>query len=419
MSMAGDFSGRTLRANPLYELVPFERLDEAEQRALATLEADPATYGILRPRAAAAGLPVKSADRDTALLFLTLREPGPLPSYVRRAFGASGLQAVTRLVADGILEIEEGGIFLSGAAALPWLTGTRDRSAPGTRLATLSLAALRYGHSLTLEEPGLDALSLAARLYGYNTWPLTPRWHRLLSSAEAAQAWLGLQPDGPHRRHLQRTWSPLAPSPGWHHWAHRSPAFPGDGPTYKLYISPAPDALADGFGAILDALAAARPFQFKVGAGAPGLLRPDKIVAYFPDFDRLAGAAAAITDRLTLPAQGVPFTAEIAGDGLLSWGIDPPATERIRESWRFWLVQRLAKALLSPISSPEVPGRSRPAQATGRVGEGSGEAPPTAPSTDATARGPAAVHFALERLRLEGIDTGTWTPGSLLWKEKA
>ena len=25
--------------------------------------------------------------------------------------------------------------------------------------------------------------------------------------------------------------------------------------------------------------------------------------------------------------------------------------------------------------------------------------------------------FALDRLRLEGIDTDTWTPGALLWKE--
>ena len=25
--------------------------------------------------------------------------------------------------------------------------------------------------------------------------------------------------------------------------------------------------------------------------------------------------------------------------------------------------------------------------------------------------------FALERLRLEGVDTATWTPGALLWRE--
>ncbi|HYG63949.1 MAG TPA: hypothetical protein VEL74_15345, partial [Thermoanaerobaculia bacterium] len=155
MSMADDFSGRTLRANPLYELVPLERLDEAERRAMARLdgglEEDPATYGILRPRDAAAGLAVKSADRDTALLFLTLRDPGPLPAYVRRAFGQPGLRAVTRLVADGILEISEKDGFLSGAAALARLTGPRDQAAPGSRLAELSLSALRYGHSLTLE----------------------------------------------------------------------------------------------------------------------------------------------------------------------------------------------------------------------------------------------------------------------------
>ena len=37
----------------------------------------------MRPREAA-GLGVKSVDRETALLFLTLREPGPLPAYFER-----------------------------------------------------------------------------------------------------------------------------------------------------------------------------------------------------------------------------------------------------------------------------------------------------------------------------------------------
>ena len=115
-------------------------------------------------------------------------------------------------------------------------------------------------------------------------------------------------------------------------------------------------------------------------------MRPDKIVAYFPSFERLAEAAGAVQSRLGgVPAQGVPFTSEIGGDGLTSWGMDPPASERSwagRESWRLWLTHRLARALLAARGVAEEPWQ-----------------------------------FALERLRLEGIDTGTWTPAAGLWSE--
>jgi hypothetical protein len=155
-------------------------------------------------------------------------------------------------------------------------------------------------------------------------------------------------------------------------------------------VSPEPEALAGGFGRILEALAAARAPHFKIGKDALGLLRPDKIVAYFPGFDALARAAASIAGLLDgTPAQGVPFTAPVAGDGLLSWGIDPPAEERSawggRESWRFWLTHRLARALLA--------------------GRSAGE------------EGVEPWRFALERLRLEGVDTDTWTPGARLFRE--
>jgi hypothetical protein len=49
-----------------------------EQRTLlASLRHDPDHYGILRPRKPS-GLGIKSVCRDTALLYLTLREPGAL-----------------------------------------------------------------------------------------------------------------------------------------------------------------------------------------------------------------------------------------------------------------------------------------------------------------------------------------------------
>jgi hypothetical protein len=86
----------------------------------------------------------------------------------------------------------------------------------------------------------------------------------------------------------------------------------------------------------------------------------------------------------------VPFTAEIAGGGLLSWGVDPPpavglgpAAGEGRMSWRLWLTHRLARALIAAVAAAEAMEPWR---------------------------------FAIERLRLEGIDTDSWTPGGGLWR---
>jgi hypothetical protein len=379
-----DLLGRELRANPAYELVLWDRLAPEERRALDRLPRDPDFYGILRPRSmegASAALGVKAVDRDTALLFLTLREPGPLPSYVRSALGEATGRTIARLIADGVLEAEKDGGFVWGPAALE----ARGDLANGGRLAELSLAALRYGQALAIDDP----LRLSFRLYGYNRRPLTPRWRKLLSGPEAVQAHLGIDSGGAHRKLLDRTWRPSPPSEAWLSWRSRAaePAADPRDVTWKLYVSPTPEALAEGFGAILESLAAARAGQFKIGSGAAGLLRPDKIVAYFPTFERLEEAARAVESRLAgVAAQGVPFTSEIAGGGLLSWGMDPPVTERDpwggRESWRLWLTHRLARALIAARSAGE-------------------EVEPW--------------RYAVERLRLEGVDPASWTPAASQW----
>lgn len=376
---------RAFRANPAFELVLFDRLEPREREALAELRKDPDFYGILRPHpgdTAASALGVKSVDRETALLFLTLREPGALPAYMRTMLGDGALRVVARLVADAILEVEEEGRFLAGAPALALFGERRTGNGGGGRLAEISLAALRYAQDLAEDDP----LALSFRLYGYNRRPLTPAWKRLLPKGENVLAWLGIGPRGPRRSLLDRSWERTGGSTEWWlSWRSRQDGdLSGGGATWKLYISPVPEALPESFGDILEALAAAKAAQFKVGADALGILRADKIVSYFPSFERLAAAAEALEARLSgIPAQGVPFTSEIGGAGLLSWGVDPPREETSfggGESWRLWLTHRLSRALLSARSEPE-PWR-----------------------------------FALERVRLEGVDTDTWTPGALLWK---
>jgi hypothetical protein len=381
--------GLDFRANPHYELVLYDRLAADEKQRLAGLLADPGLYGILRP---VDGSPLgpKSVDRETALLFLTLREPGPLPSYLQTMLGQSLERTVLQLVADGVLEVEvDGGdgVFVSGAAAFDRL-GDRGRSRDGSgRLQELSLAALRYGQVLAVDEPAL----LTLRLYAYNRRPLTPAWKRLLPDSQAVERFLGIGPGGANRRLLEQHWSRRQGFAGWMSWRRRGTAGEGSAArgtaTYKLYVSPTPEALPTAFGEILAALGAARVPQVKIGSDSWGVLRPDKIVAHFPDFDALAASAARLSERLDgIPVQGVPFTAEIGGDGLLSWGVDPPGegtrSTAGRESWRTWLCQRLALSLLA-----------------------------------ARATSPEPWRFALERLRLEGVDIDTWAPGALVFRQ--
>jgi hypothetical protein len=127
------------RANPGYELVLFDRLPEAYRAQLASLQADSDFYGVLWPNAP--GLTLKAVDRETALLFFTLQQPGPIPAYVRARFGERCNQALAELVLDGVLEVAAAsdGEFASGAAAHHIIHEARAPISAGGRITRLSL----------------------------------------------------------------------------------------------------------------------------------------------------------------------------------------------------------------------------------------------------------------------------------------
>lgn len=380
----------SFRANPDYELVLFDRLPPDQQDALQELRKDRDFYGILRP-ARAAGLSIKSVGQDTALLFLTLQTPGRLPGYVRARLGEQCNQVVTELVLDGVLEVEASGTFVSGPAAYGLICGGEPMAAEQGAIGRLSLEALKYAQALEIT----DSLKLSARLYFYNRQPVSPEWERRLPTLEAVREFLGIQAGGSNQSVLQRDWSRVslsAPYDGWLMWKLRHAAEESEraGPLYKLYVSPMADSLREAFGATIDVFTRRRAPCFKVGNDVYGLLRPDKMVAYFPRFEPLQEAADELGRALAgCPAQGVPFTAAMAGDGLLSWGIDPPREQQTlgwqeRESWRLWVTNRLATALLAAKANPMT--------------------------------GVEPWQFAMERLRLEGVDTEAWAPAETIWQ---
>lgn len=379
-------------ANPEFELVLFDRLPPEQRELLKDLPKDPNFYGLLRPLGKSS-LGVKAISRDTALLFLTLQQPGPLPAYTRAILGERCGQEIARLVLDGVLALQRAGKLISGPEAAALMS--RDREAPPAGadadgfLERLSLQALKYGQSLGLA----DRMALSMRLYGYNRAPLAPFWKHTLRDDGAVAEFLRIRTGATHAL-LDREWLAAPGNDGWLMWESRrletKAAFANRaalGP--KLYVSPTIDDLPDVLPLALNVLSRNRVRHFKIGRDAAGLLRPDKMVVYFTSDDDLMETAEGLKRELHgCEAQGVPFTAGLGVDGLLSWGVDPPAGGHVLpwiglESWRLWVTNRLASALIAA-----------------RTGEASSMEP---------------WQFALHRLQLDGVDTRSWTPEGTDW----
>jgi hypothetical protein len=362
------------RANPLVELRQFSALPAAQREQFRELEADAGFYGLFT---AAPSFPmtVKAAPRPIAELFRSLSVPARL--------GAEALgdgEAAVDLVLDGVLEIESAGGFVSGADALPLLGpgGAEDGGA-------LSRRALLHAQELET----VDAQKLASALYRYNTIPITAAWKRRFASPEAVLAHAGAG-RGALGRMLRRDWAFSAETDGWLAWTPLEETRRSAGDvTYKLYVAPRPEHIREAFEVLVRVLAR-MPVSFKLGNDAAGLLRPDKLVAYFATRAQLGEAAAAMQRELAgCEAQGVPFAAAWDDGGLLWWGIDPPESDRVlhwqqRESWRLWIAQRLGSAI-----------------ALAKAARTASAAEPW--------------RFALARVRRLGVDVASWTPSPALW----
>ena len=342
------------RSNPLVDLRRPADLADAQREPLRELENDPDFYGVLVARPPLR-MSVKSVPRATAELFERLRTPSAVDDDL------------TDLVLDGIFELETDDGFVSGADALPLLVADADDGAAG-----LSRDALLHGQDIESDDPEI----LGKALYHYNRLPLTPFWKSHFAAGPPtcdAAGWI------------------TSSRPGWRIWsAAGAPRRSTADVTYKLYISPRPERIREAFAVVVRVLRASRATAFKIGDSAAALLRPDKLVAYFAAREDLDECAEELRRELAgCDAHGVPFTAPLDDGGLLSWGVDPPEDDRAlrwlrRESWRIWLVKRLAAAL-------SIAKNAR------------------------TAAAPEPWRFAVARARRHGVDVATWTPSPSLW----
>lgn len=382
---------RRFRSSPALELKRLDDLTPEQREAFLELQDDAEFYGLLVPRVPSA-MSIKSVGEQTAALFRELATPSTLDLSLDLS-NDEIRNDVIDLLLDGVLEIEADDAFVTGPAAFPIVHGTPAAELEPAGIGRLSIDALLHAQDLAVWDTG----SLTAALYTYNRIPLTRFWQARFADRDAVLTQLGAD-SGPLKSLLDRFWN-LTPSElasGWISWSSRTPMqrYGGkDAPTFKLYVSPRPEHLRDAFHALVRVLAEQHGPQFKIGQDAAGLLRPDKFVAYFGTKEDLDRALASLHAELAgCPAHGVPFTAGVGDDGLLSWGIDPPDSDRAlswqqRESWRLWVATRLASALAIAKSSP--------------------------------AAGVEPWRFAIERVRRHGVDVDTWTPAATIWRTAA
>ncbi len=372
MSSLAAGTDNPVRANPDYRLRSWESLPEAA-RVRLSLTGPPAEGNAVLVGRPGSLLPAKLVNASAARLFLSL-EHRP-----RRVLDAIAEDQLIGLVLDSVLELELGSGWAGGPAAYEALFPEVTVPEPADRLGRMSYDAVRWAGAL----PALGAGALTGRLYGFGRIPLSQRWNRRYPQPSSVLALLD-------RVRLERHWH-VAPVPvgriDWLAFRRRGgpPPRAADLP-YKLYVSPHPDALAEVLGVLPRALAGTPAAVFKLGSDAAGLLRPDKLVIYLRDAGELTVTAGELANALAgTPPHGVPFSAGLAGDGLLSWGGDPspdeaPAGDRA-ESWRLSVCRRLADSLSAARQAP--------------------------------LRRLAPADFALGRLALDGVSLPSFVPAAL------
>ena len=365
-----NYVGALLRLRPGLTVTGFDDLTPVQQEECSGHTEDPEFFGLL-VTAGKSGVPDRALSRDAALLLQTLVEPRRVPHLLTSMFGDDAQRRVMTLILDGVLEIERNGDFILGPEAVPALPAAANESGITSRIDELSIAALRYG----LRMEGLSIPELAARLYLYNRIPATADMLRDLHSADVIEAYIA--PDLGTRTTFARDWQVTRFGTSWLVGLRVES---DEALAYKLYISPDHASLPEVFVPALESLKRNDCHQFKIGSSVTNLMRADKFVAYFPNFDAMYQAARCLLESLPeVPAQGVPFTGAIDPNGLVSWGMDPPRASipgYRSVSWREWVAERIATCLSGAI---------RPV------------------STDP-------VGFVKIRLALEGVDVTTWAP---------
>jgi hypothetical protein len=301
--------------------------------------------------------------RDLVDLFDALEDDGVVVSDEAWAL----TPRVVALTLDGVLEVDLGHGYVGGPGAAATLGWSGSATMEADPVVELSNAAVQFGASIAVAHP----VGVAQSLYRYNALPLTPRWQRRFPTDSHVHAFLRLS-EIPLPHTLDRN--------AWLTWFASDSR--DDRPFCKLYVSPTTEALPEVLRKVLELFQVGGARAMKVAGSPSGLLRPDKLVVYFDAWEELRRFADRVGAAIPgTPAHGVPFSAALDGEGLLSWGRDPlPHLWLGGRSWRRWITNAVATALTKAVA--------------GGLGAD------------------AAEEFARARLSLEGVDPSSWGPVS-------
>jgi len=366
-----DLKSARLRANPQYALLAFNELSPEAQNFARPFADDPEFFGLLTPRDGAA-LPAKAVQTGDALLFLKLRDGGIVPDRFWR--NEKFEQYLWQLLLDRVVELERDGQYVSGKSLVDFATGPPD-AAP-----SISEKALRYAATIALDNPQI----LAGRLYFFNRIPVRLNEKSVPTDRSGMTVFLGLQENPAFMADAR--FQEQQPSPdniSWISWRSAGLRKTVASPV-KLYVCPNPGDLPAVFRRCIPVFGQRGAFSVKVAADSFTVCRPDKFVAYFNTLAELQACASELAAALPhLPVHELPFAGALPHP-LLAWGMDPPkkpggaSGQPQMESWRSWLAHRLAAALTLARQQG-----CNPAEA---------------------------VHFAKNRVSLEGVDILTWAP---------
>lgn len=338
----------------MYKLLEWNQLSRYQKELLSGLHDESEVYGVFEPASASTELTFKVAYREVAMLYLHLEHFHKLPHYFIVSGTRNINEVVARLILDHIIQIEWEGNYVSGPEALTAIYGEavfEEQKLPNY-LSDLSRKAIYYAWMLNETDFG----SVASRLYTFNTIPWDAFEKATFYSTHSVKEFLFSRAKEAARQTLDKQWYPFSDQEknSWLSWMRSSPEKSSTGDStfiYKLYISPYINDLPEVFVHFIPVISASAAFSFKVGSTIEGLLRPDKMVAYFDTREALLQTAGILETELSgYPAQGVPFTTQLDTTGLLSYGVDPPQTDVLnlieQGSWRTTITDHLALAIL-------------------------------------------------------------------------
>lgn len=370
---------KTFSANPQWCIVEKGSLDQPEHFALADILADENIFGIFKPADTANAVAPKIAYKDVALLFYYLQQPSALPAFIKDSYDDETNAMIAKLVCEEILSVQTEEGYVCGNKAARWLF-KQTTNTPSSRgaLSQISDKAIHYA----IQYKNVDQAFLATALYTYNLLPV-PHQEYIAD----VEKFLAIGFNSMLEKHLLTHWLKYLPTKeyNWIMWSRKGlPAInTRKSCTYKLYISPALSCFPEVFEKTAGILHTTGAQGFKTGADHHGVVRPDKFIIYFSGYAEMKKAADMLKSLLiSYTAHGVPFTAALDDKGLVSWGVDPPTEEVIRQleggSWRAGVAEKISSAIIQAKAN----------------------------KLDKNAT----FDFVFQKLFTEGIDPSTWTP---------